>query len=83
MPARVWACLAPIHEEGLKRETKNTHGIPARSHMHSSQHWSKETISSTGKHSHPEKPLTLLPELSAEFSMFILSENSLPPSSSS
>lgn len=83
MPARVWACLAPIHEEGLKRETKNTHGIPARSHMHSSQHWSKETISSTGKHSHPEKPLTLLPELSAEFSMFILPENSLPPSSSS
>lgn len=83
MPARVWACLAPIHEEGMERETKNTHGIPARSHMHSSQHWSKETIPSTGKHLHPEKPLTLLPELSAEFSTFILPENSLPPSSSS
>lgn len=83
LSARVWACLAAIHEEGMERETKNTHGIPARSHMHSSQHWSKEIIPSTGKHSHTEKPLTLLPELSAEFSMFILPENSLPPSSSS
>lgn len=82
MPARVRACLASIREEGMERETKNTRGIPARSHTHSSQHWSKETIPSTGKHSHPEKPLTLLPELSAEFSMFIRPENSLPPSSS-
>lgn len=83
MPARVWACLAPIREEGMERETKNTHGIPARSHMHSSQHWSKEIIPSRGKHLHPEKPLTLLPAVSAEFSAFILPENSLPPSSSS
>lgn len=83
MPAPVWACLAPIREEGMERETKNTHGIPARSHMHSSQHWSKEIIPSTGKHLHPEKRLTLLPAVSAEFSAFILPENSLPPSSSS